>query len=156
MDAAQDVASLDTGSAMTEQARPDLPEIQINNVQLRDLVNEAVAAIVKAEKDHPTLFMQASRLVRIGRDENHRPVIVQMGVSEIKEVLTHVANFYRLKKLPGEEDLYEKVSVSPPKEIAEQILARATQRPYLPFPALDTIVETPVLRPDGSILDTPG
>jgi hypothetical protein len=158
LDQAQDLALSppDTGSDATEQSSPDLPEIMVNNVQLRDLVNAAVAAIGISEKDKPSLFMQASRLVRIGRDEKHRPVIVQMGVAEIKEVLTHVANFYRLKKSTGGEDMYEKVSVSPPKEVAEQILARATQKPYLPFPSLDTIVETPVLRPDGSILDTPG
>ena len=79
-----------------------------------------------------------------------------MGVAEVKEVLTHAANFFRLKKVSGKDEEYEKIPVSPPKELAEQILARQTQEPYLPFPALSAIVETPVIRLDGSILDQPG
>src|SRR5436305_3733015 len=144
-----------SGDAPTGAGIPDdqtgLPQVIVNNVQLRDMVNEAVTAIQLCEKENPTLFMRASRLVRIGRDEKHRPIIVQMGVSEIKEVLTHTANFYRCKSsAEGEEVL---VSVSPPKEIAEQIMARAPQSPHLPFPPLDGILETPVLRPDGSRLE---
>jgi hypothetical protein len=168
LDSAQDLALIpasappkgsgsDTTGTGTPQDGRVLPEVIVNNVQLRDMVNEAITAIMLRERENPTLFMQASRLVRVGRDEKQRPVIVQMGVSEVKEVLTHSANFYRrLKKSSEEEGEDVLISVSPPKEIAEQILARQAQSPYLPFPALDTIVETPVLRPDGSILDTPG
>jgi hypothetical protein len=44
------------------------------------------------------------------------------------------------------------ISVSPPKVLAQNILAT----PDLPFPPLRGIVEVPVLRPDGSILADPG
>lgn len=95
-------------------------------------------------------------MVRVSRDEMRRPIIAQMGVTEVKEVLTQTANYYRLRKAVGEEGKYEKVPISPPRELAEQTLARQTQAPYLPFPPLAAIVETPVIRPDGSILDIPG
>src|SRR5262249_46626817 len=133
LDQAQDLALVapsipgkgsDTTDTDTPQVRPDLPDILVNNVQLRDMVNEGIDAIMLRERDHPTLFLQSSRLVRVGRDEKHRPVIVQMGVSEVKEVLSHMGNFYRLKKAVGEEGKYEQVQVFPPRELAEQILAR--------------------------------
>jgi hypothetical protein len=142
-----------TAIAMPEEPE-ELPEILINHEQLREMVDQAVAAILRKEGKAPTLFMQSARLVRVGRNELLRPLLTQMGIAEVKEVLTHAANFYRLRKLPDVG--YEKVPVSPPKELAEQILARQTQEPYLPFPALSAIVETPVIRPDGSILDQPG
>lgn len=134
----------------------DLPEIFINGEQLREMVDQAVQAIMQQERRAPSLFMQSARLVRVGRNELGRPLLTQMGVAEIKEVLTHAANFYRLKKAPGPEGEYEKVPVSPTNELAEQILARQTQEPYLPFPALEGIVETPVFRRDGSLLNKPG
>ena len=133
-----------------------LPEIIIGADQLRDITDEAVAAIVRQEQSSPTLFMQSARLLRVGRNERKQPLLTQMGITEIKEVLTHSANFYRLKKVLGSDGEYEKLSIYPPKDLAEQILARQTQKPYLPFPALEAIVETPVIRPDGSILDRPG
>lgn len=134
----------------------DLPEIFINSEQLREMVDQAVAAIMQQERHSPSLFLQSARLVRVGRNELGRPLLAQMGVAELKEMLTHAANFYRLKKVPGSDGGYEKVPVSPPNELAEQILARQTQEPYLPFPALEGIVETPVFRRDGSLLHRPG
>jgi hypothetical protein len=46
------------------------------------------------------------------------------------------------------------IYISPPKEIAESILALNPGE--WRFPSLEAIIETPVIRPDGSILDTPG
>ncbi|GHO82982.1 hypothetical protein [Dictyobacter formicarum] len=142
-----------TGSAPSPDS---LPEIIIGEDQLRDMTNQALAAIQQQEKRAPSLFLQAARLVSVGHDEDHRPIIGQMGIPEVREVLTHAANFYRLKKVAGAEELYTKAPCPPPKEIAEQILARQIRKPHLPFPALMAIVEVPVIRPDGSILDKPG
>ncbi|GHO88047.1 hypothetical protein KSZ_60530 [Dictyobacter formicarum] len=147
------------GMARTAVAQGDnqeLPEIILGADQLRDLTNQAIDAVSRIEKLAPSLFMQSSRLVRIGHDEVKRPVVTQMGITEVKEVLTHSANYFRLRKIPNSDGEFAKIPCSPAKEIAEQILARQTQRPYLPFPALQAIVETPVIRPDGSILDQPG
>ncbi|GHO56726.1 bifunctional DNA primase/polymerase [Ktedonobacter robiniae] len=147
-----------TGTATPEEPEEPkpLPEILINNSQLRERTDQAIDAIMRQERRNPSLFMQSSRMVRVSRDEMRRPIIAQMGVTEVKEVLTQTANYYRLRKVAGEEGAYEKVPISPPKELAEQTLARQTQAPYLPFPPLAAIVETPVIRPDESILDMPG
>ncbi|GHO91523.1 hypothetical protein KSF_015710 [Reticulibacter mediterranei] len=134
-----------------------LPEIIVGVAQLRELTDLALNSVMRKEYVAPSLFLQSSRLVRVGHNEMKHPIVASMATTEVKEVLTHAANYYRLKKLPGtDEEEYRKVPVPPPKDVAEQILARQTQYPYLPFPPLQAIVETPVIRPDGSILDTPG
>ena len=131
-----------------------LPDIIVNGEQLRELVDQSIGAIMRQEGSSPGLFIQSARLVRIGRSELGRPLLILMGPAEVKEVLTHSANFFRVRKATGGE--YERIAVSPPNEVAEQILARQSQAPYLPFPPLAAIIETPVIRPDGSILDQPG
>jgi len=149
-----------TGSpttATTSSPEPDgRPDIFVGEDQLRDFTDAAIAAMRQQEQKNPTLFLQAARLVRVARNEVGRPLVVQMGVVEVREVLTQAANFYRRKKVAGAEEDSVSVPCSPPKELAEQILARQTQRPYLPFPPLVALVETPVIRPDGTILDQPG
>ncbi|GHO50948.1 bifunctional DNA primase/polymerase [Ktedonospora formicarum] len=145
-----------TGTATPEEPDEPLPEIIINGTQLRERTDQAIEAIMQQECRKPSLFLQSSRMVRVSRDEMRRPVIAQMGIPEVKEVLTQTANYFRLRKVAGEDESYEKIPISPPRELAEQALARQTQAPYLPFPPLAAIVETPVIRPDGSILDTPG
>src|SRR6266487_1103411 len=90
-------ASPQTG--MPEKPEP-LPDIFINHDQLREMVDQSVAAIMQRERTQPSLFLQSARLVRVGHNELHRPLLTQMGVAEVKEVLTHSANFFRLKKIP--------------------------------------------------------
>jgi hypothetical protein len=74
-----------------------------------------------------------------------------VGEAEMRYALTNSANYYRVK--PGkEEDTL--VPISPPKEVAQSILTLKAED--LPFPPIEDIVQIPVLRPDGSLLDTPG
>ena len=145
-----------TGTGIPDGASGDLPEIIVGGDQLRDMTDQAVEALMRVERRAPTLFLQSARMVRVGHNEMKRPIVTQMGVAEVKEVLTHSANYYRLKRPLGADGEWEKIPVSPPREIAEQILARQAQKPYLPFPPLEAIVEIPVIRPDGTILDQPG
>lgn len=137
----------------------NLPIIYIGDRQLRETVDQAVQAIVQHDGDTPTHFVQSSRLVCIGQDEYGRPTINQMGLTHVREVLTHSAQFFRRShslKGPQEQGLSIGKPINPPRELAEQILARQAQPPYLPFPALAGLVEIPILRPDGSIYDQPG
>ena len=46
-------------------------------------------------------------MVRVSRDEMRRPIIAQMGATEVKEVLTQTANYYHLRKAVGEEGKWE-------------------------------------------------
>jgi putative DNA primase/helicase len=54
---------------------------------------------------------------------------------------------------PGPEKGPRWVPTPPPKEVAELMLARAG---YWPFPQIVGIITAPTLRPDGSLLDSPG
>ncbi len=76
---------------------------------------------------------------------------MQLGIAELKNALSRSADYYRLKE-KGDDSI--PVPISPPKEIAESILALNPSE--WQFPSLEAIIETPVIRPDGSILDTPG
>lgn len=134
----------------SDSAEQPLPEIVIGR-QLRDIVRDALAALRTAEAEHPTIFIQSARLVQIGRDEKQRPLIMQIGIPELKNALSRAANFFRLRET---SKAYVASPVSPPKELAEAILALDPST--WPFPPLDAIVETPVMRPDGTILDVPG
>ena len=100
---------------------------------------------------NPITFVQSARLIQIGRDEKQHPIIRQMGIAEVKNTLTGSANYFRTREKGGETYL---VGSTPPKDIAEDILALNPGK--WPFPPLVAIVETPVIRPDGSILDNPG
>ena len=129
-----------------------LPEIVIGG-QLRNITAEALNALVQSEKDHPTIFVQSGRLIQLVYNEKKRPIIRTMNVHELRNALTHSSDYYRAKAIPN-SDKVELIPVSPPKELAESILALKPHE--WPFPALDGVVEMPVMRPDGSILDTPG
>jgi len=120
-----------------------LPAIQINNRQLRNTTAEAIAALVGAN-DPPEIFMRLGQLCQIKTDEDGHPSIEFLKETGIKYRLTQAADFIRQDK--------EVTSVSPPKVLAQNILAA----PDLPFPPQRGIVEVPVLRPDGSILADPG
>lgn len=121
--------------------------------QLRDVCRDALAALALAYKDNPSIFVRDSNLVKVTRDEHGKPVIAELGIAELRNLLTKSANYFKLRKVPHTEE-FEPVHVSPPREIAESLLAfEATE---YPFPALLAIVETPQLRPDGTILDKPG
>lgn len=143
--------ALDAAVKIDIQEGDKLPEIIIGG-QLREQTAETLAALARAEEKDPHLFVQSgiNRLVRVARDKKKKPIVLEMGVNGLKNALSNSANFFRLKA--GEEGTL--IPKSPPKELAEAILALDPES--WPFPSLETIVETPIIRPDGSILDKPG
>ena len=133
-----------------KERRHDLPMVVVGNGQLRDSIDDSLAALLKSQESSPTIFVQSGRIVRVTRNEKGTPVILQMGVPEIKGLLTRSADFF---KVVGSGDEATLKPVSPPNEVAEGILAMQTG---WPLPPLQGIVETPTIRPDGTILDKPG
>jgi len=133
---------------------PPLPEVIIAG-QLREYVADALKALQFAEKQAPTLFVQSGRLVQIGRDEQKRPIIINVGIAELRNALTRSADFYRIKAIgKGEDQDNVLVAIPPPKDLAEAILALNPAQ--WGFPPLEAVVEMPVMRPDFTILDQPG
>ncbi|HEX3643714.1 MAG TPA: hypothetical protein VHV10_20685 [Ktedonobacteraceae bacterium] len=133
-----------------KEAESGLPRVILGG-QLRDSRDESLQHLGKSEEQDPTIFVQSGRLVQTGRDKDHKTIIMAMGVPEIKNALTKAADFFTLRK---KGDDYSPAPASPPKEIAEAILALSPSK--WPFKQLEAIVETPVIRPDGTILQKPG
>jgi len=122
----------------------ELTQIVTNNRHLRDVTADALEALA-AHNNPPDVFVRAGRLVRVRQDENGIPQIQTMEDSHVKGRLARVADFVRVTE-KGE------TRVSPPDVVVKDI--QALDR--WPFPPLEAVVEAPVMRPDGTIFDTPG
>jgi hypothetical protein len=127
--------------------------IQVNNRHLRDVLDEALKALVQRNSP-PSLFCWSGGLGRIHYNEYNRPIIAPVVDASMRERLTRCADFIRTTKktTKDNEEVWIQTKISPPREIAEILLAL----PQWPFPVLQGITECPVLRSDGTILHTPG
>jgi hypothetical protein len=132
------------GTGASGNGRDALPKIVVNNRQLPDVTAEAIEALA-ASNHPPEIFVRAGRLVRVREDENGVPEIQAMEDSHIKGRLARVANFVRNTE-KGETE------VIPPDWLVKDV----GQLPWWPFPALEAVVEAPIMRPDGTIFDSPG
>jgi hypothetical protein len=125
-----------------------LPTIDLSSGQLRDVVEEVIEAINAvniAGKTDPLLYVRGDRLARIVSDSDKRFKPALVPVEAMPEIMSRAANFVR-----GNESGY--IDVFPPETLARAIVHRG----HWPFPILRGVVEIPVLRKDGSILDNPG
>jgi len=114
--------------------------------QLRDQVRQAVSTLVKVN-DPPCLFVRGGELVRIGADEEQRPVIQRLSEASLRHELNRAADYYQVRgDAPPQE-------VAPPVDTVRDILGTP---PIGQLPPLRGIVEAPVLRPDGTIHAKPG
>lgn len=137
----------------TAKGDSDLPAFILEG-QMREQVQKALDLLEESNQYDPLLFIYMSAVSKVARNEHKEPVIMQIDRAALRNELNSVANFYAARKVRGSEDDYELKDVPPPKDLADQILALAPSN--WPLPALKSIVEAPVLRPDGSILDRPG
>jgi hypothetical protein len=137
-------ARIRVGHRPSGPERDDLPKIVVNNRQLPDVTAEAIEAL-EAHNDPPEIFVRAGRLVRVREDENGSPQIQSMDDPHIKGRLARVANYVRTTE-KGE------TKVIPPDWLVKDV----GQLPYWRFPSLEAVVEAPIMRPDGTIFDTPG
>jgi hypothetical protein len=122
------------------------------------MVDEGQAALL-ALPNGPVLFQRARRLSIIARGVKpprwlHRPadapVIVEAPAAYLEELATKAARWEKFDKRAKKGK--EWVEVTPPARFVKTLQAR----PSWPFPLLEGIIHSPTLRPDGSILDTPG
>jgi Bifunctional DNA primase/polymerase, N-terminal/Primase C terminal 1 (PriCT-1) len=137
-------------AARAQQLSTDIPAVILNNNRpLRELTADALGHWV-TRNTPPTTFVRSGTLTRVRPDEHGRPIIDALGEAHVRGVLTRTMNFYNL--FESEEEGVVEVHRPPPLEVVRDILALGQWA----MPALEAITELPVLRPDGSILDTPG
>lgn len=123
-----------------------LPQIIVTDRPVRDLTAEALQAL-HAWNNPPTLFLRSGELVRVISDEQGRPMVQPVNESCLRGLMTRSADY--LKATPDGDK-----HVPPPIEIVRDLANLSPE--VLAFPRLSGIAEVPTLRPDGTILDTPG
>jgi hypothetical protein len=133
------------------------PEILISPEEHRN-VAEAVAAL-RAE---PMLFQRGAVLVTILADckpkpRRHDPTrppgslrIAVLPGAQIRRLMTVHARWTKYQLRDGE---YAIVPAHPPDTVVDQVATLATWEGIRP---IEGITETPTLRPDGSLISTPG
>jgi len=126
---------------------PGMPSIYVNNRQLRDISDEALTAL-QAANNPPFIFVRSGMMVAVVRDEKQRHILGQVSEAGLRGLLTRSANYHRASANGNA------IECPPPIEVVRDILALPPSR--WEFQPLDGIVEAPILRPDGSILDKPG
>lgn len=124
--------------------RDGLPEIEVTNAQLRDLTDQAISALQKANSP-PYVFTRAGASVRVVFDETGSPIIEQFDRVRMRCRLAEVANYFAMRK--GEGGEYVKVSTFPPMALAENVLAQTEWT----GPPLSGITRAPILHRDGTI-----
>jgi 5S rRNA maturation endonuclease (ribonuclease M5) len=112
--------------------------------QLRNEVADALDAL-QAANDPPAIYWRYGSLARVTMDESQRPTVEAVTVDALRARLAEIANWVSYSR-EGERDC------APPEVVARTIMALGEW----PFPPLDAIVEHPVVRPGGEIVDKPG
>jgi hypothetical protein len=137
------------GSKFGRRNSQDLrPKIKVNNRYLRDVTDDTLEAIRRANTP-PEIFVRAGSTVRVVEDENGTPQIQNMDLNHVKERADQVADFVRVTERGGE---FVETKVNPPEVVIKNLIARHS----LPFPPLEAVVESPILRPNGSIFGKMG
>ena len=147
------VEAPDTTNGYHQQApsEPQLPIVVVNNRELRDASAEAIAALQKANIP-PTLFVRSGEMVAVRGDELGRHTISAVSESLLRGRMTRSADYRRLVHDKNRNPHYP--SVNPPIDVVRDVLALAPEN--WNFPALESVTESPLLRPDGSVLSAAG
>ncbi len=139
----------------SDSSAPERPEIVVNDRFMRDIAEDALAAL-EAANDPPFLFRRGGALVRVTLENSLRAEA--LGAVALKGVLDRVADFVKIteravKDEEGKSEIVREVKPArPPMDIAPDLLAR----PELPFPKLNALASTPVYARDGALIATEG
>jgi hypothetical protein len=129
------------------------PSIVVEN-NLEPACDAAVAALASNATDVYQRDGELVRVVRIATDEGEAetlqgtPVIRKLSLASLKEKLSAVADFERYNEKAGGFR-----PCLPTEDIVSAVAFRGAYRAVRP---LTGISETPILRPDGTVLETPG
>jgi hypothetical protein len=108
----------------------------------RALSSEAVTHLVTTRVP---IYVRHGQLVRIQHKEDGTPHIDALSDVALKGVLARAMNFVKLTTKAPQH-------IAPPDAMVKDLLTLGSW----PFAPLDSIIEFPVFRPDGTLIDTPG
>lgn len=121
--------------------------IQVNNRFLNEITDDALNALLETN-DPPRIFVRGGQLVRLA--DKGRFVIDPLSIAALRGIMARATGFVTVDE-GGDGPEYTRVS--PPKGVVEDILHLGT---WPEIPAIESIVETPIIRPDGTVLSEPG
>lgn len=145
------LAKLSPGASIiaTAKARSkvDLPDIDSECLNERTITDELAAALKRSiERRDISIYSCNKQLVEIVADESQMPQIAALKRPRLRELLSTVATFTK-----GGE--HGEVAVPIPQKYVEMIESRPT---IDGVPKLKGVVNFPVLRVDGTLLQHPG
>jgi hypothetical protein len=123
-----------------------LPNIRTTDRQLRDISREALDAL-RIYNNPPSLFGRGGKAVCVTAEESGRHVITDVSDRILRNRLTRAADFYEIG-LDGVRNC------APPLDVVKDILAMPPMD--WGFPPLQSVIESPALREDGTLITVPG
>ncbi len=129
---------------LREPGTSGLPVINTKDRQLRDVTDEAAAALTAANEP-PRDFRYGDLVVEVRYGADGRPRLRELNDRALRGRLTRAADFVRVLKDRTE-------AVFPPGDVVADLVGSQ----QLPYPQLRALVELPILRADGTIFATPG
>ncbi len=127
---------------------PALPEIRTNGRGLTEVTADAMLALIEANNP-PELFVRSGELVRIVMDEKGRPNAQSVTEDILCRRMAETANYVTVRMISDGELITPR---NPPSPVVRNILAAG----HWNLPALTGIIESPTLRPDGTVLMASG
>jgi len=124
-------------------------DIVINGRYLQDITADALEGLEESNEP-PYIFVRGNQLVRLLDDNGLKFDI--LDESALRGLLARSSGFVRYEG-KDDEDKPIYVKVPPPLGAVKDILSLGS---WPDIPAIEGIIETPSIRPDGSILNTPG
>ena len=120
-----------------------LPGVLVSNRPWRELSAETIKHLMTAKTP---IFVRHGQLVRIQRKEDMTPFIETLTETMLKGMLARAMNFVRIS-VKGAA-----AHCAPPDAMVKDLLTLG----HWPFPPLDSIIEFPVFRPDGTLVTSEG
>ena len=145
---AQRVALLQAGP-VAGKADSTLPQIQINNRQLRDIVRDAWA-VIQVTNDPPVIFQRSGGLVRLYHNFDAR----QGALGPRIEIVVSLLLYHRLAHIADWVKVgSDGVSQTFPSKMVADVMVTC---PDSELPVLETVVTAPIFSNDGELIDGPG
>jgi hypothetical protein len=138
------------------EQEPEVPIIVASGVPLQDVTRRALETVIAAN-DPPKLFVRDAQVTLAARSEDGRPTLLGANEALLRGIMARAARYVRMRRV-GED--WVPSDIAPPVEVVKdfelQVHLWVEEHGKWPFPAITGVTECPVLRPDGTICDTPG
>jgi hypothetical protein len=121
--------------------------LPVNNIALDELSDRALDALIKRNRNNPSLFVRSGELVRVLKDEDERPSVSSVDEKAARLKLCRAIEFVKTTQKGG------RIIVDPPLNLVRTILAFGT---WPGIPALKSLIQTPIIHPDAHICLSPG